>query len=704
MKNFIELLSVAVIAFVACLYTACSESSTACESDEDEVFAEQEISDETYADVSSSSRKSGVSSSSDVEEAEDSEDESTDDEKTVSSSSEEKEPASLKDEKSKKFSGGVSGVSQKGPFVKGTSVTIQELDGETLNQTGRSFKGKIKSDKGDFSVVGVSLSSQYALLEASGYYRNEITGKKSLGVITLNAITDLSNRETVNINLLTHLEYERVVNLVKEEGQSIAKAKAQAEKEIFSAFGIDGDFAKSEDLNIFKSGDGNAALLAISILTQGDLDAAGLTERMTDLAEGFAEKGIWDDAGMKASIADWASEVGVSGGYTKIRKNIEDWKIGGEVPDFEKYVKNFWWSNYGLGECTKEREGEIGEVKNEKSKNYCEKSPVRYICVDENWQEASDVEKGTYGWKAGEVGEIKAGDVNDGINYIYDGEKWREATEVEVLVDGICLESNEGEIKKDYVCKKEKWAEATDYDYDVEGMECVEGGTVVGKKTFMQYVCREGEFVEPYKMRTWFGGRGSAQIHHSLVKNSSTYWYFFTDVHNGLKSKIEWLDGAEDGGSEASLKRCNGICGKVVFDDSKEDNIIPYAFLAFDLGNKEYDASELDGLCVAYSASDKITLKMNFSDSHADDVGHALPEYVLPASAEVSVKRIPWASFVAPDWYKGDKEDYGVNGAKSLAGISVHFDRDESSMMTFNIKAIGPYNGNCEDYVKFENK
>lgn len=127
-------------------------------------------------------------------------------------------------------------------------------------------------------------------------------------------------------------------------------------------------------------------------------------------------------------------------------------------------------------------------------------------------------------------------------------------------------------------------------------------------------------------------------------------------------------------------------------------------FLAFDLGNKEYDASELDGLCVAYSASDKITLKMNFSDSHADDVGHALPEYVLPASAEVSVKRIPWASFVAPDWYKGDKEDYGVNGAKSLAGISVHFDRDESSMMTFNIKAIGPYNGNCEDYVKFENK
>ena len=685
----------------------------------------------------------------------------------------------------------VAGVSQKGPFVKGATVTIQELDGITMGQTGKSFKGDIKSDKGDFAIKKIDLVSQFAMLEASGYYRDEISGKKSSGPVTLKAITDLSNRKTVNINLLTHLEYDRVMNLIEDEEMSITSAKAQAEKEIFEAFGIEGEFVESEDLDISKSGDGNAALLAISVLMQSDVDVAGLTERMASFGDAFGEKGTWNDDDMKTAIADWASEADISGKYSEIRKNVEGWKIGDEVPEFEKYVKNFWWNNYGLGECSKKREGEIGKDENEGSKNYYEKSNVRYICTDgswqmasglemdtegwaagdigeikagdvngdahyiydgEKWREASDVEilvgdiclesnegevakvenkeseyyyekskvryiceegnwkkagdfeKDTYGWKAGEVGEIKAGDVNKNVNYIYNGKQWREATEVEVLVDGICLESNEGEIKKDYVCKKEKWTEATDYDYDVEGMECVEDGTVVGKKTFMQYVCREGEFVEPYKMRTWFGGRGSAQIHHSLVKNSSTYWYFVTDVYDGLKSKIEWLDGAEDGVSEASLKRCNGICGKVVFDDSKENNIIPYAYLVFDLGNKEYDASELDGLCVAYSASDKITLKMNFSNSHADDVGYALPEYVLPASAEVSVKRVPWASFVAPDWYKGDKEDYGVNGAKSLAGISVQFDRDESSMMTFNIKAIGPYNGNCEDYVKFENK
>ena len=33
----------------------------------------------------------------------------------------------------------VAGVTQKGPFVTGSAVTVQELDGITLKQTGKSF-------------------------------------------------------------------------------------------------------------------------------------------------------------------------------------------------------------------------------------------------------------------------------------------------------------------------------------------------------------------------------------------------------------------------------------------------------------------------------------------------------------------------------------------------------------------------------------
>lgn len=275
----------------------------------------------------------------------------------------------------------VAGVSQKGPFVTGSSVTVQELDGITLKQTGKSFKGTIKSDKGDFAIKDINLQSQYAILEASGYYRDEITGKKSTGTVTLRALTDLTKRKTVNINLLTHLEYERVMYLVTEKKMSIAKAKAQADEEILAAFGIDVDFGKSEDLNIFESGDGNAALLAISVLMHADADVAGLTERMGEFSIAIAEGGDWEDADTKAVIADWACDADLKGSLANVRDNVEGWKYADSVPAFEKYVTNFWWDNYGLGQCTSKREGDTKRNVNKLSKLYNE----YFVCEKGRW-------------------------------------------------------------------------------------------------------------------------------------------------------------------------------------------------------------------------------------------------------------------------------------------------------------------------------
>ena len=275
----------------------------------------------------------------------------------------------------------VAGVSQKGPFVTGSAVTVQELDGITLKQTGKSFKGTIKSDKGDFAIKDINLQSQYAILEANGYYRDEISGKKSSGTVTLRALTDLSNRKTVNINLLTHLEYERVKYLVTEKKKSIADAKAQAEKEILASFAVEGDFAESEDLNIFKSGDGNAALLAVSVLMQSDVDVAGLTERMGEFSIALAEGGSWDDADTKTAIADWASDVDLKGTIANVRKNIENWKYADSVPSFEKYVTNFWWDNYGLGVCNSKRENETKRNINKLSKLY----DKYFVCEKGRW-------------------------------------------------------------------------------------------------------------------------------------------------------------------------------------------------------------------------------------------------------------------------------------------------------------------------------
>lgn len=282
----------------------------------------------------------------------------------------------------------VSGVSQKGPFVKGASVTVYELDGKSLSQTGRSYEGKIKNERGEFSVDVVKLESQYALLKADGYYRNEITGEKSNSTVTLYAMTNLSDRNEVNVNLLTHLEYERSRYLVKYEKMGVGKAKLQAESEVLKSFGIEDEFENSENLNIFGEDDGSAALLAVSVLMQGDLKEADFTERLTEYADDIEEDGVWDDKKTATKIADWAAEKSLNGGLTTIRDNIAGWELSADVPAFEKYVNNYWWQNYGLGSCTEKREGEVLQNTNALS----EKRETYFICKKGAWRVAVGAE------------------------------------------------------------------------------------------------------------------------------------------------------------------------------------------------------------------------------------------------------------------------------------------------------------------------
>ena len=327
----------------------------------------------------------------------------------------------------------VTGVSQKGPFVTGSAVKLYELDGKTYAQTGKSFTGKITTDDGIFSVSNVTLASPYALLEANGYFRNEITGDKSSGTITLNALTDLSDREKVNINLLTHLEYERVLYLMG-TGIDLSAAKKQAEAEILNAFGIKGDFENSEDLDIFSKGDGNAALLAFSVLMLGDLreemeksyetdNVAELTERLTKFAIDIEKDGIWDDEETKAKIADWAAEVDSWGGLTNIRNNIEKWELG-SVPDFEKFVRNFWYINYGLGECGENNDTELKATINKYSKNY--DTQAQLICKNGVWVIAQEIDFDTYGKQCSskEVGKTINGVKTKTNNYYCTSNGW----------------------------------------------------------------------------------------------------------------------------------------------------------------------------------------------------------------------------------------------------------------------------------------
>ena len=345
----------------------------------------------------------------------------------------------------------VSGVTQKGPFLTGSKVLVRELsDGRTLTQTGNSFNGKILNDKGEFKINARMLVSQYVMLEATGYYRNEVTGKNSNSELTLFAITDVNNRNVVNVNLLTHLEYERVIYLVTQKKMRVKAAKKQAQKEIFALIGVDAtDFENSEDLSVVGSSDADAALLAFSIILQGDRSESELSELLTKIATDMEKDGTWDDSVTRGALADWALSIEGdryssfdSWRIRKIRKNVEDWGLSEDVPYFERYVTMFWNKEYGLGECSSyDNYREIVAAKRGPSTN-------RYICNGTTWDVASDYEKDTYLWNDTAYGATRVGDVT-GKLYVYTvSQGWREANELELQL-GVCTEVLYGAIRRD---------------------------------------------------------------------------------------------------------------------------------------------------------------------------------------------------------------------------------------------------------------
>ena len=346
----------------------------------------------------------------------------------------------------------VSGVTQKGPFLTGSKVLVRELsDGRTLTQTGNSFNGKILNDNGEFRINARMLVSQYVMLEATGYYRNEVTGKNSNSELTLFAITDVNNRNVVNVNLLTHLEYERVIYLVTQKKMRVKEAKKQAQKEIFALIGVDAtDFENSEDLSVVGSSDADAALLAFSIILQGDRSESELSELLTKISTDMEKDGTWDDSVTRGALADWALSIEYANrlGYydtarvEKIRMNVEGWGLSEYVPWFERYVAMFWNKEYGLGECSSyDNYREVVAAKRGPSTN-------RYICNGTTWDVATDLEKDTYLWNDTTEGATRVGDVT-GKLYVYEagGQGWREANEQELQL-GVCTEALYGAIRR----------------------------------------------------------------------------------------------------------------------------------------------------------------------------------------------------------------------------------------------------------------
>lgn len=240
------------------------------------------------------------------------------------------------------------GKVQKGPFITGTTITLNELNGN-LGQTGKAFTTTITGDDGSFSLNNIELNTSLCLLTANGFYFNELYGELSPATLSLQAISDLSKKELVNINVLTHMIKGRLETLVA-GGKTFQQAKEQAQTELLNFLGVTETFNMDFDkLDISQNSEYNAVLLSFSVILQRytnflneyPLLTAELTQLIANLSADFTPDGEITSQKLIDTLMYNISRHNL----IDIRRNIESrYASLGQmdtIPDFEKYIAIF---------------------------------------------------------------------------------------------------------------------------------------------------------------------------------------------------------------------------------------------------------------------------------------------------------------------------------------------------------------------------
>ena len=377
------------------------------------------------------------------------------------------------------------------------------------------------------------------MVVVDGYYRNEVTGGTSDAPIRLTALTDMRKRSSVNVNLLTHMEFDRVYNLVT-HGDSTGKkltvkaAKRQAQKEILKQFHIELDEnTDAEDMDVFGDSDADAALLAVSVLLQGDSSSSALSVLLTEISNDISGYGEWKNSATKARLADWALEVECDGRLDKFGKNVGDWGLG-DAPDFGKFVRNYVGVEDGLGVCGSKdvRENRAVRIENPASDYYSKdytptskESKVRFICKADTdkklrWHVATDIEKDSLDWghKYNE-GDVKKGLVNTEKVYVYENNNWRYGNNLDDTLAIGCIKT-----RKDTVAQGKNG----------EWYKCIDSVTINGTVSDVMLTWRKAENIEK-DTATWGHSASEGDFKNGRINTGLTYVY----------EKGNWREGTE---------------------------------------------------------------------------------------------------------------------------------------------------------------
>ena len=389
----------------------------------------------------------------------------------------------------------VYGLAQNGPYADSSIVKLTALDESTLESTEQVFTGIVDGGFGGYSVKAESLKSNIARVSVTGKYLEAKSGRLSEKELTLYALTDLNVHDSVNVNLFTTLEYERVRELVKNKKLSFADAKKQARNELLDAFHVAIKDEKGNDVNFddpekwsvygirdIENRDEDKVLMGLTAVFSA-FNENYVESLIKTIAEDFAKDGKWDDDSTRKSVANAAynlnesilsGDVIIPANLDAIRNTMTKWRSiyttgfdlsnlsGGILPDFESVIDGFWLAEYGLDKCDNSNLGKV--AKTSFGKYFTCKNDDR-TRTGIRWLSSSALESNTYGIKCDGTDYFMTPGGVDSSLIVCDFGKWRSALDVERKV-GLCTSEKENSLEDTdlfgYVCKSRKWEIFTD--------------------------------------------------------------------------------------------------------------------------------------------------------------------------------------------------------------------------------------------------
>jgi hypothetical protein len=228
----------------------------------------------------------------------------------------------------------ISGQIQKGPFVSGTTIKIQELN-DQLSPNGTSYETVTNDDFGSFQIE-TNIKSKYVEIVATGYYFDEVAGTLSDGPLTLRAIADLSETKVVNINVLTTLEENRLKYLVG-NGIAFAEAKQQAEQEILAIFNIPSSATSFSGMDLTQGREADGILLAVSAILQQGNSVAQLSELLSHLSLAVKTTGKLSDSSLISKLTQNSYDLDLVQIKNNLQRRYSSLGMNITIPPFESY-------------------------------------------------------------------------------------------------------------------------------------------------------------------------------------------------------------------------------------------------------------------------------------------------------------------------------------------------------------------------------